>query len=56
VVGYDGIVSTATPKYEEFLPRTVWSLQNAFTSAINVLDPISRQKAQAAIGEYFRGR
>jgi len=29
------------PKYEEFRPRTIWSLSNAFTSAFKELDPIS---------------
>jgi len=28
------------PQYDEFKPRTVWSLSNAFTSAFKDLDPI----------------
>jgi hypothetical protein len=28
------------PKYEEFRPRTIWSLSNAFSSAFKELDPI----------------
>src|SRR2546429_6535997 len=28
------------PKHEEFRPRTIWSLSNAFTSAFKELDPI----------------
>jgi len=28
------------PKYEEFRPRTIWSLSNAFTSAFKQLEPI----------------
>jgi hypothetical protein len=28
------------PQYEEFQPRTLWSLSNAFTSAFKDLDPI----------------
>ena len=28
------------PQYEEFSPRTMWSLSNAFTSAFKNLDPI----------------
>jgi hypothetical protein len=28
------------PTYEEFRPRTIWSLSNAFTSAFKELDPI----------------
>ena len=27
------------PKYEDFRPRTIWSLSNAFTSAFKELDP-----------------
>ena len=37
------------PKYEEFLPRTIWSLSNAFTSAFKELDPISQFKATAKL-------
>jgi hypothetical protein len=29
------------PKYEEFRPRTIWSLSNAFTSAFKELGPHS---------------
>jgi hypothetical protein len=28
------------PKFEEFRPRTIWSLSNAFTSAFKELEPI----------------
>src|SRR5713226_3165887 len=28
------------PEYEEFSPRTMWSLSNAFTSAFKELDPV----------------
>jgi hypothetical protein len=31
------------PEYEEFSPRTMWSLSNAFTSAFKELDPIPVQ-------------
>jgi len=34
------------PKYEEFRPRTIWSLSNAFTSAFKELDPIHNSKQQ----------
>ena len=34
-------------KYEEFRPRTIWSLSNAFTSAFKELDPIPQFKATA---------
>ena len=33
------------PKYEEFQPRTMWSLSNAFTSAFKELDPIPQLRA-----------
>lgn len=29
------------PQHEEFAPRTMWTLSNAFTSAFKELDPIS---------------
>jgi hypothetical protein len=35
------------PKYEEFRPRTIWSLSNAFISAFKELDPIPQFKATA---------
>jgi len=35
------------PKYEEFRPRTIWSLSNAFTSALKELEPIPQFKATA---------
>jgi hypothetical protein len=41
------------PKYEEFQPRTMWSLSNAFTSAFKELDPIPQFKATAKIGAYL---
>jgi hypothetical protein len=44
------------PKYEEFRPRTIWSLSNAFTSAFKELDPIPRFKATAKLGEFLDDR
>jgi hypothetical protein len=41
------------PQYPEFLPRTMWSLSNAFTSAFKKLDPVSRFKATAKLGEFL---
>jgi hypothetical protein len=38
------------PKYEEFQPRTIWSLSNAFTSAFKELDPIPQFRATAKAG------
>ena len=31
------------PQHEEFQPRTMWSLSNAFTSAFKELEPIDRK-------------
>jgi hypothetical protein len=44
------------PKYEEFRPRTIRSLSNAFTSAFKELDPIPQFKATAKLGEFLEGR
>ena len=44
------------PKYEEFRPRTIWSLSNAFTSAFKKLDPIPQCKATAKLGEFLEAR
>jgi hypothetical protein len=43
------------PQHEEFASRTTWSLQNAFTSAFKVLNPVSRFKATAEFAEFFNG-
>jgi hypothetical protein len=37
------------PKYEEFRPGTIWSLSNAFTSALKELEPIPQFKATAKL-------
>jgi len=44
------------PKCEEFQPRTIWSLSNAFTSAFKELDPIPQFKATAKLGEFLESR
>jgi len=44
------------PKYDEFRPRTVWSLSNAFTSAFKELEPIPQFRATAKLGEYLDAR
>jgi hypothetical protein len=44
------------PKYEEFRPRTIWSLSNAFTSAFKELDPIPQFKATAKLSEFLEAR
>jgi hypothetical protein len=40
-------------KYEEFRPRTIWSLSDAFTSAFKELDPIPQFKATAKLGKFL---
>jgi hypothetical protein len=42
-----------TPRYEEFQPRTLWSLSNAFTSAFKELDPIPQYKATAKLAGFL---
>jgi hypothetical protein len=41
------------PNYEEFRPRTIWSLSNAFTSAFKELEPVPQFKATAKLGEFL---
>jgi hypothetical protein len=41
------------PRHEEFQPRTMWSLSNAFTSAFKELDPIPQFRATAKLGSFF---
>jgi hypothetical protein len=41
------------PQYEEFSPRTMWSLSNAFTSAFKKLDPVPQFKATAKLSEFL---
>jgi len=41
------------PQHQEFQPRTMWSLSNAFTSAFKELDPIPQFKATAKLGEFL---
>ena len=41
------------PQYEEFRPRTLWSLSNAFTSAFKKLDPIPSFNATAKLGPFI---
>ncbi len=42
------------PAYDEFRPRTAYSLNNAFTSAIGQLEPVPRYKATASLGTFFK--
>ena len=41
------------PKLEEFQPRTMWSLSNAFTGAFKALEPIPQFRASAALGKFL---
>ncbi len=41
------------PEYEEFQPRTLWSLSYAFTSAFKKLDPIPAFNATAKLGPFI---
>lgn len=41
------------PQFDEFLPRTAFSLQNAFTSAFKQLEPVPMYKATASLGQFF---
>lgn len=43
------------PQHEEFQPRTIWSLQNAFTTAFKQLEPIPQYKATAKLGAFMEG-
>jgi hypothetical protein len=41
------------PQHEDFQPRTMWSLWNAFTSAFKEMDRIPQFKATAKLGSYL---
>ena len=41
------------PQYQDFGPRTLWSLSNAFTSAFKELDPIPQFKATAKLAGFL---
>jgi hypothetical protein len=42
------------PVHEEFQPRTMWSLSNAFTSAFKELEPIPQCKATAKLAGFLQ--
>ena len=44
------------PAHNEFTPRTLWSLNNAFSGAAKQLDPIPHQRVAAQIGQYFQAK
>ena len=43
------------PQHEEFAPRTMWSLSNAFTSAFKELEAIPQFQATAKLGAFLEG-
>jgi len=42
-----------SPTHEEFQPRTMWSLSNAFTSAFKELEPIPQYRAAAKLAGFL---
>ncbi len=42
------------PTHEEFAPRTMWSLSNAFTSAFKKLDAMPQFRTTAKLGGFLR--
>jgi len=44
------------PQHEDFAPRTIWSLSNAFTGAFKTLDPIPQFKATAKLAGFLEAR
>jgi hypothetical protein len=42
------------PQYDDFAPRTMWSLSNAFTSAFKELDPIPQYKATGKLAGFLQ--
>lgn len=44
------------PQHEEFAPRTMWNLSNAFTAAFKELDPIPQYRATAKLAGFLTAR
>lgn len=44
------------PRHEEFAPRSLWALSNAFTSAFKELDPVPQFKATGNLAGYLEAR
>ncbi len=42
------------PSYEEFKPKTLWSLENAFTHGFKQLPPIPQYRATAQLGTFMK--
>lgn len=41
------------PKYPDFEPRTLWSLENAFTSALKELEPVARLRYTGQLAPFL---
>lgn len=41
------------PQYDEFKPKTLWSLENAFTSTFKQLKPVPQFQATASLGKFI---
>jgi hypothetical protein len=41
------------PKYPDFKPRTLWSLENAFTSALQELEPVARLRSAGRLAPFL---
>jgi hypothetical protein len=44
------------PQVDDFKPRTLWSLSNAFTSAFKELKPVKQFQAAAKLGDFLEDR
>lgn len=44
------------PQVDDFKPRTLWSLSNAFTSAFKELKPVKQFQATAKLGDFLEDR
>jgi hypothetical protein len=42
------------PILDDFKPRTMWSLSNAFTGALATLDPIPQMQGAAKLGTFLQ--
>jgi hypothetical protein len=42
------------PRHDDFAPRTIWSLSNAFTSSFKELDPIPQYKATGRLAGFLQ--
>lgn len=42
------------PEHDDFAPRTLWSLSNAFTSAFKELEPVPQFRATGKLADFLR--